>query len=356
MTRFAHGTLLKLLGFVVLLSSLYGAWMIMDYRTFVSEPLSFGAEGMRYEIKPGKTLTHVARDLRRRGIIDSATYLVWLGRLMGNADDIKAGEYRFNNGITPERLLEQIANGEILQYALTIVEGWNFHQLMDAVHSNEYLLHTLSDYSDEEIMVHIGHPGEHPEGRFLPDTYHFPRLTTDVAFLQRVYNAMQALLQKKWPERSADVAYETPYEALILASIVEKETSLPSERKRIAGVFNRRLQKRMRLQTDPTVIYGLGRSFDGNIRRHDLRRDTPYNTYLHRGLPPTPIAMPGRDAVIAALNPTLGDELYFVARGDGGHQFSTTLEAHNAAVVEYQLGGQVKPFSSLPEKQFISDK
>ncbi len=239
--------------------------------------------------------------MQSRGHIDTAPHLDWLGKFEGNADDIKAGEYRFENGITAARLLEQIVNGETLQYAITIVEGWSFRQLIDAVHSNEFLLHTLSDYSDKEMMEHIGHPGEHPEGRFLPDTYNFPRLTTDVKFLQRAYDSMQQLLEKEWPDRAIDVEFKTPYEALILASIVEKETALPSERKQIAGVFNRRLQKRMRLQTDPTVIYGLGSSYDGNIRRRDLRKDTPYNTYLRKGLPPTPIAMPGRDAVLAAM-------------------------------------------------------
>lgn len=349
MPNLGRETLFKLTGLILLLGSLYGAWVAMDYRSFVSSPISLTDAGLRYEIKPGKTLTYVSKDLARRGVIESASYLLWLGKLEGTADNIKAGEYQFDRGITPARLLEQIVTGEMLQYSQTIVEGWNFRQLLDAVHSNEYLLHTLSDYSDAEIMEQIGHPGEHPEGRFLPDTYHFPRLTTDVAFLQRAYNAMALLLEKSWPDRAIDVEYKTPYEALIMASIVEKETALPSERKQIAGVFNRRLQKRMRLQTDPTVIYGLGRTFDGNIRRRDLRKETPYNTYLHRGLPPTPIAMPGRDAVLAALNPMPGIDLYFVARGDGGHQFSANLEQHNAAVVKYQLGGRAKPFSSLPK-------
>lgn len=356
MTNAGRETLFKLIGLAVLLGSLIGAWVMMDYQSFVSEPLTFGKEGLRYEIKPGKTLTHLAKDLERRGLIESASYLVWLGKFEGMANNIKAGEYRFNDGILPARLLEQITNGEMLQYAITVVEGWNFRQLMDAVHSNEYLLHTLSDYSDEEIMAQIGHPGEYPEGLFLPDTYYFPRLTTDVAFLQRAYGATQRFLTDNWPDRSIDVEFKTPYEALIMASIVEKETGLPSERKQIAGVFNRRLQKRMRLQTDPTVIYGLGRSFDGDIRRRDLRKDTPYNTYLHRGLPPTPIAMPGRDAILAALNPMPGEDLYFVARGDGGHEFSATLEQHNAAVVEYQLGGRVKPFSSLPVGKLQSSR
>jgi UPF0755 protein len=348
--------LFKLVGLLVLLGSAYGAWMMMDYRAFVDSPLSLGDEGLRYEVKPGATLTRIAHDLQSRGVIDTASYLVWLGKFEGTADTIKAGEYRFDNGITPKRLLEQIVNGETLQYAITIVEGWNFRQLMDAVHSNEYLLHTLSDYSDMEIMEQIGHPGEHPEGRFLPDTYYFPRMTTDVAFLQRAYNAMQALLEASWPDRSIDIEVETPYEALILASIVEKETALPSERKQIAGVFNRRLQKRMRLQTDPTVIYGLGLSFDGNIRRRDLRKNTPYNTYLHKGLPPTPIAMPGRDAILAALNPEPGDALYFVSRGDGSHKFSSTLDEHNSAVVEFQLGGRSRPFSSLPGGRLSNGK
>ncbi len=345
----SRSLILKVVVIMLIFGGAYGGWLVMDYRSFVGEPIHFGKDGLLYEIKSGKTLTHVAKNLQSRGLIETASYLVWLGKLSGTANDIKAGEYRFKDGITPERLLEQIVNGETLQYALTIVEGWTFRQLMDAVHSNEYLLHTLSDYNDEQIMEQIGHKGEHPEGRFLPDTYHFPRFTTDVDFLKRAYNAMQNLIEKEWPNRAIDVEYKTPYEALIMASIVEKETSLPSERKLIAGVFNRRLIKRMRLQTDPTVIYGLGRTFDGNIRRRDLRKDTPYNTYLHSGLPPTPIAMPGRDAVIAALNPQPGEELYFVSRGDGSHQFSTTLEAHNAAVVEFQLGGKAKPFSSLPD-------
>lgn len=336
----------KLIGLLVLLGSAYGAWVMMDYHAFLDQPLTFEDKGINYQVNNGMTLTAIARDLEQRGIIEHANYLIWMGKLSGTANTIKAGEYRFNDGITPERMLQQMVNGEIVEYAITIVEGWTFRQLMDAVHSNEFLLHTLSDYSDEQIMEKIGHPGEHPEGRFLPDTYHFPRLTTDVAFLQRAYNAMQVFVTNHWPERSADVTVKTPYEAMILASIVEKETALPSERKQIAGVFTRRLEKRMRLQTDPTVIYGLGREFDGDIRRRDLRKDTPYNTYLHKGLPPTPIAMPGRAALLAVLSPEPGDELYFVSRGDGSHEFSATLEEHNAAVVEYQLKGKARPFSS----------
>lgn len=346
MSKFLRHTIFKLLGLSILLGSGYGAWLMMDYYAFVDEPLMFEDKGINYQVTAGSTLTAIANDLEQRGVIENASYLIWMGRLSGTANTIKVGEYRFNDGIIPERMLQQMVNGEIVEYAITIVEGWTFRQLMDAVHSNEFLLHTLSDYNDEQIMEKIGHPDEHPEGRFLPDTYHFPRLTTDVAFLQRAYNAMQVFTENRWSSRHADVAVKTPYEAIILASIVEKETGLPSERKEIAGVFNRRLLKRMRLQTDPTVIYGLGRSYDGNLRRRDLRKDTPYNTYLRKGLPPTPIAMPGRAALLAVLNPEPGEELYFVSRGDGSHEFSATLEEHNAAVVEYQLNGQSRPFSS----------
>lgn len=349
MPDLSQGLFFKLIGLIFILGAIYGAWVFIEYKSFVNEPIQFGKEGLLYELKQGNTLTHVAHDLQSRGFIKNASYLVWLGKLDGTANKIQAGEYRFNNGITPKRLLEQIVNGETLQYSLTIVEGWTFRQVMDAVNSNEYLLHTLSDYDDDQIMEKLGHPGEHPEGRFLPNTYLFPRFTTDVDFLKRAYNAMQKLLADEWPKRDMDLDLKTPYQALTLASIVEKETSLPSERRKIAGVFNRRLEKRMRLQTDPTVIYGLGRSFDGNLRRRDLHKDTPYNTYMHSGLPPTPIAMPSKESVLAALHPQPGDELYFVARGDGGHQFSSTLEEHNAAVVKYQLGGQVKAFSSMPK-------
>lgn len=342
--------LYKLLGLSILLGSVVGAWMLMGYYSFIDEPLQIEGEGINYVVKPGNTLTQVARDLHTRGIIEHPSYLLWLGKLQGTADGIKAGEYRFANGVTPKRLLQQMVEGEVLQYSITFVEGWSFRQLMDAVHSNEFLLHTLSDYDDDEIMAKIGHPREHPEGRFLPDTYHFPRLTTDVAILQMAYNAMQNFLEKEWPKRSAEAVVESPYEALILASIVEKETGMTSERRMIAGVFNRRLIKRMRLQTDPTVIYGLGRSFDGNLRRRDLLTDTPYNTYTRMGLPPTPIAMPGRAAILAALQPEPGDELYFVAKGDGSHYFSATLDQHNKAVVDFQLNGRGKPAAAVKDK------
>ena len=209
--------------------------------------------------------------------------------------------------------------------------------MMEAVRHHPKIQQTLEGLSDAEIMDRLGHPDENPEGRFFPDTYHFPRGTTDVVFLQRAYATMARRLDEAWRQRAPDLPLKTPYQALILASIIEKETGLPEERPAIAGVFIRRLRKGMRLQTDPTVIYGLGESCDGELRRRDLRRDTPYNTYVHKGLTPTPIALPGAGSLRAAVNPAPGDALYFVATGNGGHVFSNTLKEHNRAVRKYQL-------------------
>jgi len=208
---------------------------------------------------------------------------------------------------------------------------------LDAVHANEALVHSLVGLSAAEIMQRLGHEDEHPEGRFLPSTYHFPKGTTDLKFLRRAYLSMQNSLHKKWQEREEGLPLKSPYEALILASIVEKETGLASERPAIAGVFIRRLNRGMLLQTDPTIIYGLGEDFDGDIRRRDLKKETPYNTYIHKGLTPTPICLPGEAALDAVMHPETGKSLYFVAKGDGSHQFSNSLIEHNRAVRKYQL-------------------
>jgi len=236
--------------------------------------------------------------------------------------------------------LQQLADGAVIAYTITLVEGWTFRQVMDAVRGHPALDQTLAGLSDEQIMQRLGHPGEHPEGRFFPDTYHFPRGTSDQAVLQRAYSAMERLLDREWSRGAANLPLQSPYEALILASIVERETALASERPQIAGVFVRRLTNGMKLQTDPTVIYGMGEAFAGNLTKRDLQQDTPYNTYVRGGLTPTPICMPGRDAVQAVLHPADGDSLYFVARGDGSHEFSATLAAHNRAVRTYQLNGR----------------
>jgi UPF0755 protein len=226
----------------------------------------------------------------------------------------------------------------VVQYPLTLVEGWTFRQVMEALQADERLEHLIEDPSAEAVMARLGRRGVHPEGRFFPDTYHFTRGSSDLDILKRAHAAMERVLAEEWEARADGLPIESPDEALILASIIEKETGLASERAEIAGVFVRRLRLGMRLQTDPTVIYGLGDDFDGNLRRADLRNDHPYNTYVHAGLPPTPIALPGREAIRAALNPADGETLYFVARGDGSHAFSVTLEEHNRAVRKYQLG------------------
>ncbi len=330
----------RLLGTVILVSALLVAWLAMDFRHFADSPLKLPEQGLTYILKPGSSVSRLAADLKARGVLENELYMRVLARWEGQASQLKAGEYLLTADMSPRSLLNHIVSGKVINHSLTLVEGWTFRQLMQAVRQHDALTHTLNGLSDKEIMQRIGHAGEHPEGRFLSDTYLFPRGTTDVSFLQRAYNAMDRLLQFEWERRDAGLPLKSPYEALILASIIERETGLAAERPEIAGVFIRRLQKKMRLQTDPTVIYGMGEAFDGDLRRRDLKAKTPYNTYTNHGLPPTPIAMPGADAIIAALHPAPGSSLYFVARGDGSHQFSETLAEHNRAVRRYQLKKQ----------------
>ena len=327
----------RLIGFVTILLSLLLAWGWMEYGSFKETPLNFPPEGMVYDLKAGSSVASLAADLAARGVLEQPILLRLLARLNDQANRLKAGEYQIPSDTTPVRLLEILASGKVMQHALTLVEGWTFKQVMAAVRQQEALQRTLLDLTDAQIMQRLGYPEQHPEGRFYPDTYHFPRGESDVDFLQRAYRKMQRFLAKEWERRAKDLPFNSPDEALILASIVERETALPEERPRIAGVFVRRLQKEMLLQTDPTVIYGMGERFDGNIRRRDLETDTPYNTYLRKGLPPTPIAMPSGAAIKAVLHPQPGDELYFVATGDGGHYFSRSLKEHNGAVRKYQL-------------------
>ena len=340
---------LKLGGSIFLVGSLLAGWFYMDFERFLSSPVTVTEDGHIVNVKPGQTLTNFANSLYRESIIKHPKYFVWYGRLLGKADRIKIGEYTISKNSTPRSIMEKIITGQTVQYSAMFVEGWTFRELMTELQKNEHLQHTLEGLDQSQIMSKLGFEGIHPEGQFLPDTYHFPKGTTDLEFLQRAYNAMQRFLESEWQERAAGLPYKSPYEALIMASIVEKETGLASERPTIAGVFVRRLQKGMRLQTDPTVIYGIGAKFDGNLRRRDLINDTPYNTYRRHGLPPTPIAMPGRDAIKAALHPADGDSLYFVARGDGSHVFTSNLRDHNNAVIKYQLGGKARPFSSMPK-------
>jgi len=343
--------LYKFIGAIILTGSLGIGWLMMEYNHFVETPINVEQAGLHFEIVKGDTLKKVSRQLYQDGVLVNPYYLVWLGKWKGNANEIKKGEYLFENGITPLQLLNKIVNGEVIEYSATIIEGMTFRELLHSLDENEHLVHTLKGLKAKAIMARLGYPKQHPEGRFLPDTYHFPRNTTDLEFLQRAYKAMDEFVNEQWQNREVGTPLKSPYDALILASIVEKETAVPEERGKIAGVFTRRLIKHMRLQTDPTVIYGLGTKFDGNLRKRDLVNDTPYNTYRHNGLPPTPIAMPGRDAIKAAINPEPGDSLYFVAKGDGSHVFTSNLRDHNNAVIKYQLKGKRRPFSSMPARK-----
>lgn len=308
-----------------------------DYRAFLDTPLGVPPGGLVLELKPGMNAIDLSRALQRHpGLLRSGLYLQAYARLNRLAPRLKAGEYAIVPGATPRRLIEQIVAGRVIQYSLTVVEGWTFRQLRRALAEHPKIGQTLRDASDADLMARLGRPGEHPEGWFLPDTYHFPAGFTDEAFLRRALAAMERQLGEAWRRRAPDSPLANPYQALILASIIEKETALPEERPEIAGVFARRLRRGMLLQTDPTVIYGLGEAFDGNLRRADLVHDNPYNTYTHKGLPPTPIALPSAAALAAAVNPAPGDTLYFVATGQGGHVFSRTLDEHNRAVRQYQ--------------------
>ncbi|ADJ28365.1 endolytic transglycosylase MltG [Nitrosococcus watsonii] len=331
--------LLALLGFAVGSGIL---WLKFEYDRFIHIPLQIGQQGLHLVIPSGATIYSVANELHQREVLaQHPLYLVLLARWQGVAKDIKAGEYHIQAAITPLAFLRQIVIGKVKQYSLTLVEGWTFPQVRKAVQNSPYLQQTLNrQLLDSEIMIRLGYPREHPEGRFFPDTYFFPANTTDLDFLQRAYQLMENHLAQEWENREPELPYRNPYDALILASIIERESALTKERPLIAGVFVRRLQRGMRLQTDPTVIYGLGNHFDGNLRRQDLKKDTLYNTYTRSGLPPTPICMPSLGALQAALHPAGEKSLYFVSRGDGSHHFSATFKEHKEAVRNYQLGRQ----------------
>lgn len=311
-----------------------------------NHPLKTGAE--IYDVKPGMTLRAFARELSTRGVLPESHSFVWLAHLTGRERDLKSGEYRFRDGMTARELLDQVVAGRVVEYPVVLVEGWSFAQFLAAIREAPKLTQTLAGMPPSAIMQRLGHPGEHPEGRFFPDTYYYSAGQTDIMILANAYDKMQALLQREWEGRENNLPLKNAYEALILASIVEKETGRTDERRLIAGVFINRLRHGMKLQTDPTVIYGMGRMFDGNLRLKDLKRDTPYNTYTRRGLPPTPVAMPGKDALQAVLHPMVTGAVFFVARGDGSHEFSATLEEHNKAVIKYQLKG--KPRHAPPSK------
>jgi UPF0755 protein len=302
----------------------------------LQQPLKLAQEQL-LDVPSGSSPTGVLNRLETEGVIKDALWLrlYWRFNLAGQS--LHSGEYRLTPGMDARSLLTMWQKGEVVQYSLTLVEGWNFRQVRAALGKQAKLEQTLGNLSDSEVMAKLGHPNVFPEGRFFPDTYRYVRGMTDAELLKQAYNRLDEVLEEEWDKRAADVPYVDAYQALIMASLVEKETGVPQERGQIAGVFVRRLQQGMLLQTDPTVIYGLGERYNGKITRAFLKEATPYNTYVISGLPPTPIAMVGREAIHAAMNPVSGNSLYFVARGDGSHVFSADLDAHNAAVKEFQL-------------------
>ncbi len=308
-------------------------------RQILLQPLPLSEE-LVLDVGVGSSLTGIANRLADQGLLAHPAVLAWYGRLSGQAGSIQAGEYAVPKGTTPYALLDLLVEGRVKLYSLTVIEGWTVKELLTALTEHPAIKITLDAVRNrqlEDLARDLELETASPEGWFFPDTYHFPRGTTDARLLLGAHRIMKQRLLAAWDKRQAGLPYETPYEALILASIVERETALDSERPQIAGVFVRRLRKGMRLQTDPTVIYGLGDAFDGNLTRRHLKTDSAYNTYMRKGLPPTPIALPGAGSLQAVMNPDDGNALYFVATGqpDGSHYFTASLEEHNAAVRRY---------------------
>jgi UPF0755 protein len=331
--------LIKILGLVVallLIGALGAAASWHYFQNWVSAPLPITEEGYSYELKPGQSLGHLVRDMENKGMLDHPRLLRLYARF-NQANKIHAGEYFFPAGTSPKSLLEKLVRGEVVLYQITFVEGWTMKQALNMLASEENIQHQLIGKTQEEQLALLDLPVENLEGWIFPDTYRFSRNTPDVEIIRNAFHQMKSLLEAEWVKRAPDLPYKNSYEALIMASIIERETGHHSERDQIAGVFVRRLQQGMKLQTDPTVIYGMGENYTGRITRKNLEEPTPYNTYVIDGLPPTPISLPSAASIRAALHPAEGKALYFVAKGDGTSEFSDTLDAHNQAVRRYQL-------------------
>lgn len=294
----------------------------------------------QFDLRRGATFTAVARQLEEAGILRHPALFVLLGRMLGQARSVKAGNYEIEAPVRPLELLRKITEGDYSQVAIVFPEGWTFRQMRRLLDEHPALRHDTTDLSEAEILARVDSGATAAEGWFFPDTYHVSTGSSDLTVLRRAHRLMRTHLSAQWEQRAEGLPLASPYEALILASIIEKETGRPEERPLIAAVFINRLRNGMKLQTDPAVIYGMGESFDGNLRKRDLVADGDYNTYTRVGLPPTPIAMPGLAALTAALNPAPTDALYFVARGDGTSQFSRTLAEHERAVTKYQRSGR----------------
>jgi UPF0755 protein len=332
---------------VAALLSIGYAWH--GLQRWLDAPLDIAAEHV-VELRPGANLTTFLGDLHAEGSLDHPDWLRFYARVSGVADSVRAGEYRIEAGLTPRELLRRLVEGLVVEYSVTLVEGMTVAQLLERLHAQAKLERRILSPEADALQAALGIESAHgsAEGLFFPDTYRYHGGMSDADLLRVAHERMQVVLNEEWDKRGPDLPYKEPYDALIMASLIEKETGLAEERSQIAGVFVRRLERGMRLQTDPTVIYGLGPGFDGNLTREHLRQPGDYNTYLNPGLPPTPIAIPGRAAIVAALNPAPGDALYFVARGDGSHEFSATLEQHRKAVRRYQIQRRSPGYRSSP--------
>lgn len=331
MEKLKHYTSAVLTGIVAMLLIGIAAFGLM-----LKHPLPIQSPGAVYEFQSGINVKGLARDLADKKIITHPNIFELYTRMRGLDRQLKAGEYYFPQGISTRGIIEKLATGDVLRHQLRVQEGWSIHQLTQAIRARNNIRHSL-DFSNANWIEALTPEYSHPEGLFMPDTYYYTKNESDKNILKRMLDDQIKYLDAQWTQRDTQTPYANPYEALIVASIVEKEASIPDERQAIAGVLIRRLEQNMRLQMDPTVIYGMGENFEGNITKDDLKKPTPYNTYVIKGLPPTPIALPSRQSIHAALHPDEGTSLFFVAKGDGSHHFSDTLEEHNEAVVKYIL-------------------
>lgn len=329
---------LKYLFSAVIISFLVFLIFIWQWLFFLHTPMiNANQQPIQYVYSKHTPVRILAQDLHRKGLLAKPTFFILLAHMTGNTRNLQAGQYQLTPGITPAQLLQKLVRGKVILHAFTIIPGWTFKQVIAQIEQNKFLWHSLKGLNNDQIMQKIGHPGEIPAGRFLPNTYKFGANSADTDVLQAAYNLMQNEINSAWTKRDKSVPYSCKYKALIVASIIEKEAGVKAERPVIAGIIIERLERNMYLQMDPTLIYGLGDAFKGKLTDDDLRLNTAYNTYLNKGLPPTPICMSSANAIVSALHPTKTSYLYFVAKGDGSHDFSATLADHNAAIKKYLL-------------------
>ncbi len=338
---FSKSRVKQIIGVVLIATFLSSFFVYLKYQQFLQTPVQINNQ-VPFEIKKGQSVYQLANQLAAENIISDTFWLRLMVRLNPELSKIKTGEFSLPKNLTPKALMQILVEGKVVQYSITIVEGMSIYQVMERFAKNQYLTNDLPK-TEAELAKRLSLSSEKVEGWLYPETYFFTKSASGLSVIKRAYQKMQQILELEWQNRTTGLPYESSYEALIMASIIEKETGLSNEREKVAGVFVKRLQEKMRLQTDPTVIYGIGPDFNGDITYKDLRTATPYNTYVIKGLPPSPIAMPSKASIKAALNPEIGEWLYFVATGNGGHKFSKTLKEHNKAVKDYLKSQKNKP-------------